>query len=227
MADSGFDHRSITLAGPAGRLEGLLWAPGSAGMPPLAAVVCHPHPLYGGTMHNKVVYRAAKTLHSFGLAVLRFNFRGTGLSEGSYDRGRGETGDVRAALDYLAAQYPGVPLLAAGFSFGAWVGLRVGCADRRVAELVGMGLPVNDLDCSYLRECAKPKLFLQGGDDQYGAAGKLQALVAELPPDAAAATRVVVIPGGDHFFGTQLDATTRALAVWLVERHPGLRSSDG
>src|SRR5579863_1444899 len=103
-------HRNVTIEGPVGRLEGLLWAPANA-TPPMAAVVCHPHPLYGGTMHNKVVYHAAKTLHRYGLAVLRFNFRGVGLSEGTYDEGRGETADVGAALDYLAVEFPRTPLL--------------------------------------------------------------------------------------------------------------------
>ena len=117
-------------------------------MPYFAAVVCHPHPLYGGTMHNKVVFRVARALHGLGLPVLRFNFRGTGMSAGEHDFGRGEADDVRAALDYLAEQFPGRPLLLAGFSFGAWVGLRVGCGDARVAELVGLGLPANDSDLS-------------------------------------------------------------------------------
>src|SRR5437868_4320456 len=128
------------IAGPAGRLEALLWstrASGEDSAPPLAAVFCHPHPLFGGTMHNKVVYQAAKALHEFGVAVLRFNFRGVGESAGGHDNGRGEVDDVIAAVDYVEAEFPGVPLLVAGFSFGAWVGLRAGCADTRVSELVG------------------------------------------------------------------------------------------
>ncbi len=147
-------HRNVMIDGPIGRLEALLWAPADA-TPPMAAVVCHPHPLFGGTMHNKVVYHVAKTLHRYGLAVLRFNFRGVGLSEGAYDHGRGETADARAALDYLGTEFPGAALLAAGFSFGAAVGLRVGCEDSRVSELIGMGFPVNDLEASYLDTCAK------------------------------------------------------------------------
>src|ERR1700704_4869257 len=141
-------HRPLFLPGPAGRLEALLWdVPGRGGIerPPLAAVVCHPHPLFGGTMHNKVVYQTAKTLHRFGLPVLRFNFRGVGLSDGAYDKGRGEVEDVAAALDFLTGKYPDVPLLLAGFSFGSWVGLRAGCSDSRVMELIGLGLPVGDL----------------------------------------------------------------------------------
>ena len=140
-------HRPLFLPGPAGRLESLIWsvAENPKRGVPLAAVVCHPHPLFGGTMHNKVVYQTAKTLHRFGLPVLRFNFRDVGLSEGSYDQGLGERDDVSAALDFLAAEYPGAPLLVAGFSFGSWVGLRVGCSDSRVTDLIGLGLPVGDL----------------------------------------------------------------------------------
>src|SRR5713226_6987811 len=114
-------HRTLFLPGPAGRLEALLWdlqRPEGKGQPPMAAVVCHPHPLFGGTMHNKVVYQAAKTIHRFGLPVVRFNFRGVGLSEGTHDKGVGEEDDVLAVIDFLAAEYPGAPLLLAGFSFG-------------------------------------------------------------------------------------------------------------
>src|SRR5712664_809024 len=153
-------HRTFFLPGPAGRLEALLWdvpERDEIARPPLAAVVCHPHPLFGGTMHNKVVYQVAKTLHRFGLPVLRFNFRGAGLSEGTHDEGRGEQDDVSAALDFLAAEYPGAPLLLAGFSFGSWVGLRVGCSDTRVSELIGLEIPVGDLigvrQFSYLDVC--------------------------------------------------------------------------
>src|SRR5271169_6211816 len=149
------DSRNLFLKGPAGRLEAILWTPSAAIRPLLAALVCHPHPLFGGTMHNKVVYQAAKSLDALGLPVLRFNFRGAGLSAGEHDRGRGEQGDVRAALDFLAAKFPGVPLLAAGFSFGSVVGLRVACADSRVSGLIGIGIPVNNSDFSYLSACTK------------------------------------------------------------------------
>src|SRR6267143_1017719 len=115
------ESRNFFLEGPAGRLEAILWRPVAQQRPQLAALVCHPHPLFGGTMHNKVVYQAAKTLGALGLPVLRFNFRGAGLSEGVHDRGRGEQGDVKAAVDFLVSGFPGVPLLLAGFSFGSWV----------------------------------------------------------------------------------------------------------
>ena len=113
------ESRSLFLEGPAGRLEAILWKPVAQGRPALAALVCHPHPLFGGTMHNKVVYQAAKSLDALGLPVLRFNFRGAGTSTGAHDRGRGEQKDVQAALDYLAEEFPDVPLLVAGFSFGS------------------------------------------------------------------------------------------------------------
>lgn len=216
-------HRSLFLPGPAGRLEALLWtpsAPGPRAQPPLAALVCHPHPLYGGTMHNKVVFRVAKTLDRFGLPVLRFNFRGAGLSQGIHDHGRGEAEDVRAALDFLAGEFPGLPLLLAGFSFGAWVGLRVGCADARVAELVGLGLPANSSDLSFLLDCPKPKLFLQGDRDQYGDRLKVETLLAKMPEPQKEQTTLVFIPDADHFFGGELARVDAALAAWLRARHP-------
>ncbi len=210
-------HRSFFLEGPDGRLEALLWT-SPAASPALAALVCHPHPLFGGTMHNKVVFRVAKTLHRRGVPVLRFNFRGAGLSEGVHDRGKGEAGDVRAALDFLAKEFPGQPILLAGFSFGAWVGLRVGCADKRVTELVGLGIPVNDSSLSYLKTCTKPKLILQGSRDQFGSRARVEALVTEMPEPK----RAVFIEGGDHFFTGHLPEIAAALDAWLVERHPEL-----
>jgi alpha/beta superfamily hydrolase len=207
------------IDGPVGRLEGLLWEPANV-TSPMAAVVCHPHPLFGGTMHNKVVYHVAKTLHRYGLAVLRFNFRGVGLSDGVYDHGRGETADVRAALDYLSAEFPGTPLLVAGFSFGAAAGLRAGCEDSRVSELIGMGFPVNDLEAGYLRTCAKPKLLIQGAEDRYGSEENWKELVAGFSPETATNTRLVFIPGADHFFTGHIDEMTRAVAGWLTQRHP-------
>jgi hypothetical protein len=208
------ESRNFFLEGPAGKLEAILWKPASGARSLLAAVVCHPHPLFSGTMHNKVVYQCAKSLDSLGLPVLRFNFRGAGLSAGTHDRGRGEQGDVQAALDFLAAEFPGVPLLLAGFSFGCWVGLRVGCADARVAELIGLGAPVNSADFSYLQTCAKPKLFVHGANDQFGAAEKVEALVASLPGEK----RLVVVPDADHFFAGRLEKMDHAIVSWIAER---------
>jgi uncharacterized protein len=214
-------HRSVFVPGPAGRLEALFWN-SARGVPTVAAVVCHPHPLFGGTMHNKVVYQIARTLDRLGMPNLRFNFRGVGLSAGSHDRGHGEQEDVIAALDFLASEFPGVPLLVAGFSFGCWVGLRVGCADSRVVELIGLGAPVNNIDMSYLVECMKPRLFVQGELDQFGAPAKLEELVARFPAATRRETRVDIVPGADHFFAGKLNQVDAAMTEWLTTRHPEL-----
>ncbi|MHB8503818.1 MAG: alpha/beta hydrolase [Candidatus Acidiferrales bacterium] len=205
--------RNLFLTGPAGRLEAILWSP-STGLPPLAALVCHPHPLFGGTMHNKVVYQAAKSLDALGLSVLRFNFRGTGMSQGTHDRGEGERHDVRAALDFLAAEFSNIPLLVAGFSFGCWVGLRAGCEDARVTSLIGLGAPVNNADFSYLTQCAKPKLFVHGANDIYGAVDKVKSLVASLPRK----NKLVVVEDADHFFVGKLGQVDRAITAWVTQR---------
>jgi uncharacterized protein len=208
------ESRSLFLEGPAGRLEAILWKP--AAQARLAALVCHPHPLFGGTMHNKVVYQAAKSLDALGVPVLRFNFRSAGMSGGTHDQGRGEEGDAKAALDFLAEEFPGVPLLVAGFSFGCWVGSRVGCADDRVLELIALGTPVNSTDFSYLRHCEKPKLFVHGEKDQFGEIGKVEALVESLPGK----NRLVVVTGAEHFFAGKLNQVDEAIRNWLEERHP-------
>jgi len=216
------------LPGPAGQLETILWSvsnEGAAAPPLLAAIVCHPHPLFGGTMHNKVVYQTAKTIHGLGVPVVRFNFRGVGLSEGVHDKGIGEEQDVLATLDFLATEYPGVPLLIAGFSFGSWVGLRAGCADPRVVELIGLGLPVESVESrsfSYLDHCAKPKLLVTGEFDQFGPPAILRAMVEKFPPQVQAQTHVAVVRGGDHFFKGHLPELDQVLAGWLRERHPEL-----
>jgi hypothetical protein len=205
-------HRTFFLNGPAGRLEALLWSVAQAS-PHMGALVCHPHPLYGGTMHNKVVFHVAKTLQSLGLPVLRFNFRGAGLSEGEHDKGRGEQNDVRTSLDFLAEEFPGRPIVLAGFSFGCWVGLRVGCADARVTHLIGLGAPANSSDFSYLRECSKPKLVIQGARDPYGSRENVQKLMAGVPGPK----RLVIVEGADHFFTGKLSQVDAALREWIKE----------
>jgi alpha/beta superfamily hydrolase len=210
------ESRSLFLEGPAGRLEAILWKPVAQAR--LAALVCHPHPLFGGTMHNKVVYQAAKSLDALGLPVLRFNFRGAGMSGGTHDKGRGEQGDVKAALDFLAGEFPGLPLLIAGFSFGCWVGTRVGCADERVRDLIALGTPVNSSDFSYMRHCEKPKLFVHGSNDQFGAIGKVEALVESLPGE----NRLVVVAGAEHFFAGKLHQVDEAIRDWVKKYHPDL-----
>ena len=210
------------LRGPAGRLEALLNT-GRADAP-FAALVAHPHPLGGGTMHNKVVYHAAKAFGAFGFPVLRFNFRGTGLSEGAHDEGRGEVDDVRAALDWLTSRYQR-PLLFAGFSFGSNVGLRACCGDPRIHGLVGIGLPVRaagrEYHYDFLPACGSvPKLFLSGDTDEFSPKGVLESYLVT----AAEPKRIVWIAGADHFFagtpdspGSKLEAFSMALRSWLAE----------
>jgi alpha/beta superfamily hydrolase len=205
--------RNFFLEGPVGRLEAILWTPSSSLRPPLAALVCHPHPLFGGTMHNKVIYQAAKSLDALGIPVLRFNFRGAGLSAGEHDRGRGEQGDVRAALGFLSTEFPGVPLLLAGFSFGSLVGLRVACESAHVSHLIGMGIPVNNSDFSFLSQCNKPKLFVHGSNDEFGTVEKVETLIASLPGD----NRLVIVEEADHFFAGKLDRLNGAIKTWLTD----------
>jgi alpha/beta superfamily hydrolase len=213
------DSRNFFLPGPVGRLEAVLWTPPSPTAPPLAALVCHPHPLFGGTMHNKVVFQAAKSIDALGVPVLRFNFRGAGRSEGVHDRGIGERDDVRAALQFLIAEFPGAPLMFAGFSFGSIVGLREGCQSPEVTQLIGLGLPVNNSDVSFLFKCPKPKLFVHGSNDEHGEVRKLEELVPSLPGE----NRLVIVEGVDHFFTGKLSAVDRAITVWLRERVPALK----
>jgi uncharacterized protein len=205
--------RSLLVPGPAGRLEALL----NGGSPNAthAAVVCHPHPLYGGTLHNKVVFHAMKALNSFGFPVLRFNFRGTGLSEGEHSDGIGEVEDVRAALDWLEHEFT-LPVIFAGFSFGAAVGLRAAFADDRVQALIALGLPTVPVegrmyDFEFLRTCTKPKLFVSGSRDQFGPAGKLEALVETF----ADPKKLVRIEAGDHFFEGRLRELRAAIEEWI------------
>lgn len=215
------DSRNFFLHGPVGRLEAILWTPAApdassrpepAVAPGWAAVVCHPHPLFGGTLHNKVVYQTAKSLDALALPVLRFNFRGAGLSEGAHDRGLGEIEDVRAALDFLAAEFPHTKILLAGFSFGSWVGLRAGCEDARVARLIGLGIPVNSSDFSFLLRCGKPKLFVHGSNDVHGDVGKARELVASLRGESV----FVEVSDADHFFTGKLEQLDHAITNWLL-----------
>jgi uncharacterized protein len=209
--------RSLFLSGPAGRLEALL----NAGSPRAthAALVCHPHPLYGGTLHNKVVFHAMKALNSFGFPVLRFNFRGAGLSESEHASGIGEVEDVRAALDWLEREFA-LPVIFAGFSFGAVVGLRAAYSDDRVRALIALGLPavrfadrMDDrvYDFEFLRTSTKPKLFVSGSRDQFGAAGKLEALVDTF----AEPKKLIRIESGDHFFEGRLSEMRAAIEEWV------------
>jgi alpha/beta superfamily hydrolase len=205
--------KSLFLDGPAGRLEALLNA--GAENATHAALVCHPHPLFGGTLHNKVVFHTMKALNSFGFPVLRFNFRGTGLSQGEHDHGRGEMDDVRAALDWLDREFR-LPLIFAGFSFGAAVGLPVACADGRVQAVIGLGIPVAPIDeraydFSFPQTCAKPKLLVSGARDQFGPREQLQRLVDALPEPR----KLVLIEGADHFFEGRLRELRETIEGWV------------
>ena len=210
-------HRGLFLDGPAGKLESMLWTSPLA-HPPRAALVCHPHPLFGGTMHNKVVFQTAKALHQLGIPVLRFNFRGAGLSEGTHDNGIGEQDDVRAALDYLAREFPATPILLAGFSFGSRVGLKVGCEDQRVQELIGVGVPTDNvldaLDRHFLSRCQKPKLIVQGSADEFGPLKSIEALFAAMPEPK----KLVIVDGADHFLKGKLEQLGAAIDSWLAPR---------
>ena len=134
----------VNIPTPTGHLEGILKPEEEGAIPRYAALVCHPHPLGGGTMHNKVVFKVAQTLQSLNIPALRFNFLGVGHSTGTYDEGRGEMDDVRYALEFLSRRYPGLPVVLAGFSFGSYVGLRVGAIDDRVQAMIGLGIPESD-----------------------------------------------------------------------------------
>lgn len=204
--------RSIDLRGPAGRIEALL----NTGKDDAryAAVVSHPHPSFGGTMHNKVVYQAMKSFQSFGIPVLRFNFRSAGLSEGKHDFGNGEVDDLRAALDWLQREYQR-PILFAGFSFGSFVGLKACCGDERVTGLAALGLPVRaggrEYSYRFLAGCGQPKLFISGTEDEYGPQATLEAVVAQALPPA----KLVMVPGADHFFAGKLEQMQHALNAWI------------
>ena len=205
--------RSLSLDGSAGRLEALLNA--GAADATHAALVCHPHPLYGGTLHNKVVFHTMKALNSLGYPVLRFNFRGAGLSQGNHDHGIGEEEDVRTALDWVDREFH-LPLIFAGFSFGAAVGLRVTCPDARVRAVIGVGLPVTAIDdrvydFEFLQTCMKPKLFVSGDRDQFGPRAKLEGLVGSLPEPK----KLVIVPGADHFFEGRLRELRDAIEAWI------------
>jgi len=217
--------RTVNLHGPAGRLEALLNE--GAADSPCAALVCHPHPKGGGTMHNKVVYHAMKVLNEpewgFRLPVMRFNFRGTGLSEGTHD-GLAEAADVTAALDWLHANY-GVPVILAGFSFGASMAVRACCGidpnaitQADVRALAALGLPTQGFGqrfrYEYLADCRVPKLFLRGDGDSFAPADQLQAVVNT----AAEPRKLIIIADSDHFFSERLDAMQQVLAGWLKEQ---------
>jgi hypothetical protein len=209
------------IPGPAGSLEALLDEPpatrgvnaeglverGQADGLRAAVVVAHPHPQHGGTMHTKAVFHSAKAFRRIGCAVLRFNFRGVGASGGSFDNGAGEMEDFRAALDFVHDRYPGVPLWAAGMSFGAWIALDVGAGDSRVSALVGFAPPVSRYDFEPVRVSAKPKFFVQGERDELCPLKDMQAFYAR----AADPKELVVVDAADHLFDGKLGEFAEAI----------------
>lgn len=199
------------IPGPAGPLEVLFRPAAERGPHRGAAVICHPHPLYGGSMHTRLVFHLAAALHEAGFATLRLNFRGVGLSAGHYTGGPGEREDVRSALDHLQERLSGADLLVAGHSFGAWVGLRVGGEDPRVGRLVGVGMPLNVYEFAFLDGVSKDMLFVQGDRDRFGSAGSVRALAERV------GGRAVILPGGEHLLEGHLpqlrDAVREHLAV--------------
>ena len=198
------------IEGPAGRIEAIIKEP--AGAVTRAAVVCHPHPLYGGTMHNKVVFRIARAFQDQGFAVLRFNFRGVGLSEGEHDAGIAEQDDLRAALAFLQHRYPQTEIWAAGFSFGATVLLRGAACDDRVRAFVAVGVPLSKYDFSEIVQCSKPKLFVQGALDEFGAPAALEEFFATLSEPK----ELKIIAGADHFFNGTIDELGQTVSNFVA-----------
>lgn len=215
----------VWISGPAGRLEAVIDQP-TSDRGTHAAVFCHPHPQYGGTMHHKVVYRAARAARDLGIPALRFNFRGVEESAGAFDSGRGEAEDAQAAIQHLAGTYPGRRLVAGGFSFGAWMAVAVGAEDPRVDALVSIGTPIGLYGADYLREVRKPILFVQGSDDPFGSADELSAIASEM----AGRAEFVRIEGTEHLFtGREMDVY-RAIRDFLrrtVDAAGGRNSQSG
>jgi uncharacterized protein len=192
---------TLFLDGAAGRLEALLEEPEEAGALE-AAVICHPHPRGGGTMHNKVVYRLARGLRKTGCVVLRFNYRGVNLSEGEYDEGVGETEDARAALRELERRYPNLPLLAAGFSFGSRVALRLASQEAGIQRVIAAGFPTRIAERDFAYQVHVPKYFVQSTHDEFGPRPELQEFFESLPEPK----RLDWVEASDHFFADALDS---------------------
>jgi alpha/beta superfamily hydrolase len=196
-----------------GQLEAILKEP--TGETKGVALVCHPHPLGGGTMHNKVVYRVAAGLLEAGLVTLRFNFRGVGASTGQHDDGNGEKQDVRDALNYLTENYLNQPITLAGFSFGSRVGSEVALDDERIERLISIGTPVDKYDFSFLKNCRKPILFVHGDRDEFGSVESLNSLVAQVAENTE--TELIVFENCGHFFDKHLEELKNAVRDWTLE----------
>jgi alpha/beta superfamily hydrolase len=201
----------VNIPSPTGHLEGILKPEEEGVIPRYAAIVCHPHSLYGGTMHNKVVFKVAQTLQMLGMPALRFNFRGVGRSTGTYDEGRGEMDDVRYALEFLSNRYPGLPVILGGFSFGAYVALRVAAIDDRVQAMIGLGVPARMLDGEYLNDSHKPKLIIQGTEDEQAP----YTLTAKWFEHVPAPKSMIAIQSADHFFQGHLDEVQAIITTFV------------
>jgi alpha/beta superfamily hydrolase len=200
------------IQGPAGRLEARLDRP--SGTARAVAVVASPHPKRGGTMQDKVVYQATQGFVRAGCAVLRFNYRGAGTSEGEFSDGPGEIDDYRAALDAAAREFPGLPIWAAGYSFGAYVALTTGAVDPRVTQLVGIGTVIDDkYDYAAVRATEKPKFLLHGGLDERSTARSIRKFYGELPEPR----ELVVIDDADHYFDGHTSEVADAIEDLLAE----------
>jgi alpha/beta superfamily hydrolase len=205
--------KSLSIAGPAGELEAILHEREGAA-PEIAALVCHPHPLYGGTLHNKVIHRIDAVLHEEGAAVLRFNFRGAGASEGEHDEGRGELEDARAALAWLTGHYPRARRWVAGFSFGSWIAARLAASDASIEQLILVSPPVTRSGFETMRESPVSKLVVQGEADDVCPPAALQREF----PSWREPKRLVLVPGASHFYDRQLGALGDALRQSLFSR---------
>jgi len=203
---------SLLIPGPVGALEAKLTKPQGAA-PRAVAVFCHPHPLYGGTMNTTAVFRSARGLEEAGLAVLRFNFRGVGKSAGKHDGQGGEELDVKAALDWLEQQFPGVELWLGGFSFGSRMAGSYARKDPRVKRLLLVALPVRTFDCAFVREIQQPGLILMAQNDDYGTLRELRELFPDLPPQLATDE----IAGANHFFVTRTQELQARVRRWASE----------
>lgn len=203
----------VNIQTPSGHLEAILKPVDGDAKPAYASIICHPHPLYGGTMHNKVVFKTAQILQMNGIPTLRFNFRGVGHSTGSYDEGRGEMDDVRYALDFMSRKYPGVPVILGGFSFGAFVALKVAVIDDRVQAMIGLGVPARWFSKGNpLKGCHKPKLFIHGTKDEQASYEDAIRWFEEVP----APKRIVSIQDADHFFQGRLGEVQAIIANFVT-----------
>ncbi|MEM8712021.1 MAG: alpha/beta fold hydrolase [Planctomycetota bacterium] len=201
----------VTIPGPVGKLEGELWLPDEGvSSARAAAVVCHPHPLHGGTMRNNVVHRTARGLHDAGLAVVRFNFRGVGGSEGLHDGDGAEEEDLAAALQFLRVRVPGVPLWAAGFSFGSRTVVGLAPRDERIERVALIALPVIAYDCRAALDIRQPGGIFMAGEDTFGTL----AVLREQMPELLDRFHVEEVPGVDHFFTGKLDDLRLRVKNW-------------